>query len=206
MPPKKRAKKSRKAIVSHKKKTLHNGVLKIVRRVLDVPRGDGSMMEGVTREILRRADSAAALVHDTERNTVLLAEVWRAPAYDRGEAGWLREIVAGTIERDETPEACIRREMLEEIGIRAPTLEPVATAYASPGYSTERIHVFYAPIRTRDLIDPEARGIDAGEDVVRVWVSLADFFTALPACADSKTMLAGLWLKDRFARAAKNDV
>ncbi|NWG54257.1 MAG: NUDIX hydrolase [Hydrogenophilaceae bacterium] len=196
------ARKSRKAVVERKKKTVHDGALKIVLRVLDVPRGDGSMMEAVAREIVRRADAAAALVHDLDRDAVLLAEVFRAPVYDCGGAGWLREIVAGVVEKGEAPEACIRRELMEAGGVRAPTLEPIAAVFASPGYSTERIHLFYAPIRSADLVDPDARGVDHGEDVARVWVSVSAFLDALPACADAKTLIAGQWLAARVGNDA----
>ncbi|MBI1186551.1 MAG: NUDIX domain-containing protein [Alphaproteobacteria bacterium] len=200
----KRAKKSRKAIIPLRKKTLHNGALKVILRVLDVPRDDGTLMEGVKREIVRRRDAAAALVHDVERDAVLLAEVFRAPVYDCGGAGWLREIVAGVVEKGEAPEDCIRRELMEEVGIRAETLTPIAAVFASPGYTTERLHIFYAPIRADDLIDESARGVDAGEDVARVWIPLAEFLDALPACADAKTLIAGQWLAAQRG-AGKND-
>jgi ADP-ribose pyrophosphatase len=190
-------KKSRRAVVEQKKKTVHDGALKIVLRVLDVPRGDGTMMAGVSREVVRRRDAAAALVHDLDRDAVLLAEVFRTPVYDCGGAGWLREIVAGVVEKGEAPEDCIRRELMEEVGVEASTLEPIASVFASPGYSTEQVHIFYAPVRASALVDPDAHGVDHGEDVARVWVSVGDFLDALPACADAKTLIAGQWLKNR---------
>jgi nudix-type nucleoside diphosphatase (YffH/AdpP family) len=193
----KRAEKSRADVVARSETLVHDGALKVAKRTLNVPAQDGRMMEGIEREIVRRPDAAAALVHDVKRDKILLAEVFRFPAYDRGEAGWLREIVAGVVEANETPEACIRRELMEEVGYNAPKLIPIAAIYASPGYSTERIHIFYAPVRPKDSVDPAAHGVDKGEDVVRVWLSRKAFLKSLDACADAKTLIAGQWLRGK---------
>ncbi|MBL8549386.1 MAG: NUDIX hydrolase [Hyphomonadaceae bacterium] len=188
---------SRTAIVERSTEIVHNGFLKVAKRVLDVPRADGPMMLNVDREILRRADAAAALVHDVKRDRVLLVELFRFPAYDRGEVGWLTEIPAGVIEPNETPEDAIRRELMEEVGYAAPKLVKIAAVYMSPGYSTERMHIYYAPVRKRDAVDPSARGVDHGEDIARVWMPRKDFLKSLATCSDAKTLIAGLWLARR---------
>src|SRR5829696_1031804 len=53
-------------------------------------------------------------------------------------------IPAGTLEPGETPEACARRELIEETGYRAGRLTRLASYYTSPGYTDERMTIFYA--------------------------------------------------------------
>jgi len=54
------------------------------------------------------------------------------------------EIPAGRLEVDETPLACVRRELAEEAGLTAATIEPLGSHFAAIGYSRERIALFVA--------------------------------------------------------------
>lgn len=56
----------------------------------------------------------------------------------------LLEFPAGTLEQDEEPEVCARRELQEETGFSARNLERLGGMYLAPGYSTEYLHVFLA--------------------------------------------------------------
>jgi ADP-ribose pyrophosphatase len=54
------------------------------------------------------------------------------------------EVPAGRLDAGETPEACARRELEEETGMRAGTLERLTTIYTTPGFTDERIHLYVA--------------------------------------------------------------
>jgi ADP-ribose pyrophosphatase len=56
--------------------------------------------------------------------------------------GFIWEVPAGRLDAGEAPEACARRELEEETGMRAATLEPLTTIYTTPGFTDERIHLF----------------------------------------------------------------
>jgi len=56
----------------------------------------------------------------------------------------LWEIPAGTLEEGENPEECARRELREETGYVAESMEELSRFYTAPGYSTEVIHLFLA--------------------------------------------------------------
>jgi len=58
--------------------------------------------------------------------------------------GFIWEVPAGRLDADETPEACARRELEEETGMRARTVEALTTIYTTPGFTDERIHLFLA--------------------------------------------------------------
>ena len=56
----------------------------------------------------------------------------------------LLELPAGTLEPGEGPEACARREVAEETGFAAATLEPLGRFYTAPGFCTEFMHALAA--------------------------------------------------------------
>ena len=56
----------------------------------------------------------------------------------------LWELPAGTREPNEPPIETARRELEEETGYRAGSLTPLTEFYTSPGFVTERMHVFLA--------------------------------------------------------------
>jgi ADP-ribose pyrophosphatase len=190
----------RKAIRERSRVVVHEGPLTVARVALDVPLYSGGVMENVAREIAMREDAAAALVHDTERDVFILAEQFRFPPYLHG-GGWLLELPAGKVDAGETPEQCIRRELREEIGYRAPYLEPIGSYFPAPGYSSERLHLFYARVTSVDLIAAQAHGVDEGEDIERVEIARAEFLDRLARhdFEDGKTLALGAWALRRFS-------
>ena len=84
--------------------------------------------------------------------TILLIRQFR---YATG--GQLWEIPAGTLDPGEDPEACARRELMEETGVTAARLELLTSIWTTPGFTTEVIHLYLAtglttgePSRERD--------------------------------------------------------
>lgn len=70
--------------------------------------------------------------------------------------GALLELPAGTLEDGEEPAHCALRELEEETGYRARTLEPLCQFYTGPGICTELMHSFVARdlVRTTQNLDP----------------------------------------------------
>ena len=91
-----------------------------------------------SREIIEHPGSVGILPL-LPRNRVILIRQYR---HAIGRTIW--EIPAGTIEPGEKPEECASRELEEETGYRAGTLEPFFDCYAAPGYSMELMHLFMA--------------------------------------------------------------
>ena len=110
--------------------------------------------QAVTHRFLRLGAVAAVLARDGA-GRVLLVRQYRA-AVDRRTL----EVPAGFAEPGESPQAAAARELEEETGYRARTLEPVLSFWPVPGYSTERLHLFAAS----DL-ERTATRFDPGEDI-----------------------------------------
>jgi GDP-mannose pyrophosphatase NudK len=117
------------------------------------------------REIYQRNQSAAILLYDPNRKTILLGEQLRLPVYMNNDSGYLLEVCAGIIEEDESPEQCILREAEEEMGYLIRETEKIAESYMSPGAIVEYTHFFigeYSP----DMKTGEGGGKkEEGEDI-----------------------------------------
>jgi ADP-ribose pyrophosphatase len=77
--------------------------------------------------------------------TILLIEQFRHAA-----DGTLIEIPAGRLNPGEDPRVCAQRELLEEVGVKAGRLERLTTIWTTPGFTDERIHLFWAADLTAD--------------------------------------------------------
>jgi ADP-ribose pyrophosphatase len=150
-------------------------------------RFDGTLSDPVRRLVLERGDSVAALLLDGDR--VLLAEQFRIATQAHG-PGWLTELVAGMVREGETPEVALRREALEEAGCELGDLKPLGCVYLSPGGSSERVHLFVAPVRRRC---GAGGGVAAeGEDIRLVALTRGELQALLRSggIVDAKTLIA----------------
>jgi len=92
----------------------------------------------VYRAVVRHGPSAVIVAED-DKGRVLLVRQFRWPV---GRAIW--ELPAGRVNAGERPLAAARRELLEETGYQARRWKKLLSFYPSPGYVTERMHVFLA--------------------------------------------------------------
>lgn len=68
------------------------------------------------------------------------------------------EVPAGCMEDGEVPDVTAMRELREESGYIAKSLMPLGSIYACPGYSEERLHLFFAEVEDapgRTDFDPD---------------------------------------------------
>ena len=104
----------------------------------------------------------------------------------------LLEIPAGSVEPGETIEACLQRELAEEIGMRAGRTEHLITFYPSPGFLTEAVHVYAAGELTPHRLLAEEEDLT----VVRVPLARAAALVAHGEIVDAKSII-GLLLAAR---------
>lgn len=134
-----------------------------------------------TFEVVRHSGGAAVLPLLPNGQMVLIRQF--RPAV--GEM--VLEIPAGRLEPGETPEGCVRRELTEEAGYRAGSVEKLGELWPSVGYCDELIHLFVA----RDLAPvPSAPEPDEFIEVVRLPGAEVMQWLAEGKIRDAKTQLA----------------
>jgi len=87
---------------------------------------------------------AAAVVPLKDDRTVMLVRQYRHAV-----GGYIYEIPAGKLHPGEDPRLCAARELEEEIGYKAGALEHVTSAYTTPGFTDEVIHIYKATRLTK---------------------------------------------------------
>lgn len=111
-------------------------------------RRDGRWQEQ-SREAYDRGNGAVILLYNREKQTVVLVRQFRFPVWINGHDGFLIEAAAGLLD-NASPEARIVAEAEEETGFRVTRIEPVFTAYMSPGSVTEKLYFFIAEYSADD--------------------------------------------------------
>jgi nudix-type nucleoside diphosphatase (YffH/AdpP family) len=107
----------------------------------DYQKSDGTWVKPM-REVYERGHGAGILLYNTSKKTVILIKQFRLPTYlHDNKDGFLVEIPAGLLDKD-NPEECIIRETEEEVGIRLKSVKKVYEGYSSPGVLTEKMHFF----------------------------------------------------------------
>jgi ADP-ribose diphosphatase len=101
---------------------------------------DGSVGE---LEMIRHPGASAVVPFVSEASgedpQILMVRQYRYAADD-----YLYEIPAGRLDPGEEPIACAERELREETGCSARSMEFLFTMFTTPGFTDERIHVFMA--------------------------------------------------------------
>jgi len=174
---------------------LYDGFFKLDQVTLRHERFDGTMSPPRAILNLERGDAVGVLLHDIERELLIFVEQFRYAAYERTGQGWVLDIIAGMMEPGESAEQVARREALEEAGYQLETLEFITTFFVSPGGTTERIHLFYAPVHTSDRM---SKGGGVGDEDIRLaelppseaWARVED-----GRICDAKTIIALQWLR-----------
>lgn len=144
------------------------------------------------RLAFERGDSVAILVLEKETQSILLTNQFRYPSCKNGE-GWLLEIPAGSLEENENPEDCIKREVMEELGYKLKTAELLTTFYTSPGASTERIFLYYSEISIKDKIAKGGGNTEENEDIQLIKIPVSEIISIIYEMKDAKTILALQW-------------
>jgi ADP-ribose pyrophosphatase len=124
----------------------YEGVFRIEKYKLRFRLFDGSCCGEIEREIFERGHAVAGLLFDPVLNKIVLIEQFRLGAYQQVENPWLLEIVAGIIDKDETPVDVLKRETQEEAGLTILDYIPIYQYLVSPGACTETVSLYCARV------------------------------------------------------------
>lgn len=112
-------------------------------------------------EVVRHPGGAVVIAMN-DRQQVCLIKQFRHAAN-----GWIWEFPAGLLESFEDPQTAAFRELQEETGCTTDTLIPLGSTLTTPGFCTERLHIFLAKNVTAGEAKPEPH-----EFIETNWLSL----------------------------------
>lgn len=155
-------------------------------RILSLDLMNVEMENGVKadREIVRHCGAVAVLARLPDGRFAMVRQ-FRKPLDQH-----MLEVVAGILEPGENPDYAARRELKEETGYDACSLERVGGIYPSPGYTDEHIEVFFAELNG----DADPSDLDHDEHVELVLLSRSEIERKIQEeeIKDGKTLAA--WL------------
>jgi ADP-ribose pyrophosphatase len=167
-------------------KRIHKGrVIDLDVDTVQFPDGSAGQLE-----IIRHPGAAAVLPFASDPGgpdpTLLLIKQYRYAA-----GGTLIEIPAGRLNPGEDPKDCAQRELLEEVGVKAGRIERLTTIWTTPGFTDERIHLFWAADLTTEQ---HAREPDEFIEVTPTPLSQAMTLIRDGGISDAKTALSILFV------------
>ncbi|HWC73245.1 MAG TPA: NUDIX hydrolase [Gemmatimonadales bacterium] len=167
-------------------KRIHSG------RVIDLDVDTVRFPDGSTGqlEMIRHPGAAAVVPFASDPHgadpTILLIKQYRYATN-----GPLIEIPAGRLNPGEDPKVCAERELLEEVGVKAGRVERLTTIWTTPGFTDERIHLFWAADLTTGK---HAREPDEFIEVTPTPLSEALALVRDGGISDAKTALSILFV------------
>ena len=119
-------------------------VVNLRRDIVSLPNG-----REASREVVEHP-GAVAIVPVLPDGRILLVRQFRHPV---GKV--LIEIPAGKLDKGEAPDRCALRELEEETGYRAGSLECKASIFTGPGFTDEVIHIYIASDLVKTAVNPD---------------------------------------------------
>lgn len=113
-------------------------VVKLNQDVVRFPDGSVGSLDMI------RHPGAAAVVPMLDRVTDSDPRIVLIRQFRHAADGFIWEIPAGTLSPGEAPDQCAHRELIEEAGYHAESLEFLTDIFTAPGFTDERIHLYLA--------------------------------------------------------------
>ena len=172
-----------------KREIVHKGVVfDLIVDHIEYPSGNGSVRE------VAQHPGGAVVVPVFDNGDVLMIRQFRYPI-----GKIIYELPAGKLDPDEEPELCARRELEEETGYRADAYEKLTAFYTTPGFCTEKLHIYLATELTKL---ESGQNLEEGEESITVErIPLQQTLDMIEAekIVDGKTIV-GLFLAERKVR------
>lgn len=159
------------------KESIYKGkIIEVEKHKVSLPNN-----ETTYREVVKHNGAVAICALTPDQQVILVKQYRKALEQE------LLEIPAGKLEPGEDRESAAMRELEEETGYKAKKLTLIGEVYGTPGFSNEKISVYFAD----NLVEGKVN-LDEDEFVEKVLYSLDDVKKAVEArtIEDAKTFIA----------------
>jgi ADP-ribose pyrophosphatase len=168
------------SVTIHGTRRLFDGFFKLDELTVSHRRYDGATSPEQRFLVFERGDSVAAVIFNRDTGKLVLVEQFRPATLGKGGGdGRIIEAPAGMVGEGESPIDCVVREILEETGYRVTDPQHVATIFASPGSSSERIFIYCAVVGSADREGAGGGLCEEGEDIRIVEMTPHELFEAI---------------------------
>jgi nudix-type nucleoside diphosphatase (YffH/AdpP family) len=174
--------------------TRHAGWCKLLVATIALPDG-----RSFTREIEDHGNAACVLPFDPARRTAIVIRQLRAPVLYAAQRHDLFEAIAGLID-DDAPAEAVKREAMEEAGLRLSRVEHVTTSWTMPGISTERMDLFLAEYAVSDRVAAGGGLASEHEDIEVLELPLGELAAMIDGGRDMDIKLMSLMQTLRLRR------
>ncbi len=170
-----------------KKNTAFQGYFHLDQYIFKHKLFEGGWGGEISREVLERGHAACCLLYDPDLDELVLIEQFRPGGYaalqspwfdETKDSPWQIEVVAGIIEENETPEALIRRESLEESGCEIQEIELIDKYLVTSGCSSETQFLFCGKVDARTALGIHGLA-EEGENIRVFRLPLVDAYEML---------------------------
>lgn len=164
--------------------TVYDGWLSLARLLVRMP--NGAIEE---RHVEDHGSAVALFPYDPDRRVAILISQPRVPVLLAGQPSLL-EAVAGRLE-SAGADYTVRKEALEEAGLRLRAIQPVANIWSMPTISTERIHLYLAEYCPEDRVADGGGAADENECITVHELPLANIWAQVldGRISDAKTLI-----------------
>lgn len=160
-------------------KEIYDGkILKLRLDTVELPDGSNSK-----REIVEHS-GGVAVVAVTDSGELLMVRQYRKAMEKE-----LLELPAGKLEAGEDPLECAERELREETGYKAGSMELVSEFYTAPGFCSEKVYVYTA--KELEFVGEE---LDEGEFLEVEKYGIEELGRLLPELQDAKSVIGVMHL------------
>ena len=128
------------------KKNIHKGFFEMNEVTLKYKKIDGSWTNNIKRELFGGAQVSAVLPYDPIKKEIVLIQQFRPGTISKNFNNFLYEIVAGIIDKGESPETTAKRECIEETGCKIKSILPIQGYFPAPGSSESYYHLFLGEV------------------------------------------------------------
>ena len=170
------------------RRLIHAGaVVDLGLETVKLPSGDILALE-----VVRHPGGVVVIAMDEEQRICLIRQ-FRHPA-----GGWIWELPAGLTEGHEDPLSTAHRELKEETGCTSGDMIPLGSTLTTPGFCSERLHIFLAAGASPGEAEPEDY-----EFIETHWLTVAEALSMARdgTIDDAKTIVALFrlqgWLEGR---------
>ena len=131
-----------------KKRNLYKGFFKLNEIALKHKKHNGQWTGVLKREVFSGAEVAAVLPYDPKNKKIILINQFRTGIIKQNINPMINEIVAGIVDKNETPLEAAKRECKEETGCFPKKIKKILSFFPAPGSSESYYHLYLGEIQS----------------------------------------------------------